>query len=282
MLMLRQLIIFTILTYTLFSCQKENDIQNEKTPDAYTGDSSLLDYFAIIENGDTIYRMKFEYDSLKRITTLLRYDSIQNDTPPWIYDEYHYTGTSRFPYKIVGTERFSPNSVNNIIAHDSTYFVYDGANKIIYDSTVSDYLSFSPSVFQTQRNGLLVSVSGSWNEDYRIQTLNNNLVYSNYMDTVTSHISNPYKFTYDSKPNPLYRPELEGTPILGFKMFYFRNHLIELAQKNNRTSFSWRLYSGTGTEVTEHYFYTYRSDGYPLLAISNSFTSKMFVYKYKQ
>jgi len=274
--MLRQLTIFTFLTCTLFSCKKET------TPNAYTGNSTLLDYFTIIENGDTIYRMKFEYDSLKRITTLLRYDSTQNDTPPWIYDKYYYTGTSKFPYKIVGTESFSPYSVSNIIGHDSTYFVYDGANKIIYDSTVSDYLAFSPSVFHTQRNGLLVNVSGDWNEDYCTQTLNNNLVYSNYMDTVTNHTSNPYKFTYDTKPNPLYRPELEGTPILGVKIFYFRNHLIELAQKNNRTSFSWQLYSGTGPEVTETYLYTYRSDGYPLSAISNSFTSKIFIYKYKQ
>lgn len=280
--MLKQLTVFTFLICTLFSCKKETGISNETTPHPYTGDSTLLDYFAIVQNGDTIYRMKFEYDSLKRISTLLRYDSTQSDTPPWIYDEYHYTATNRFPYKIVGTERFSPNSVNNIIAHDSTYFIYDGTNKVIYDSTVSDYLSFSPTVFQTQRNGLIVNVSGSWNEDYRIQTLNNNLVNSNYMDTVTSHTSNPYKFTYDTKPNPLYRPELEGMPILGIKLFYYRNHLIELAQKNNRTSFSWRLYNGTGPEVTENYFYTYRSDGYPLLAISNSFTNKMFVYKYKE
>jgi hypothetical protein len=272
--------IILLIAVFFSSCQKEIDW---KLTNKTQNDSIYLKQYIELDTTlpvglDTSLKYIFTYDSQKRLKQ-------------WISIEYYfgyintvesfYNGNDTLPYKIVslldaGLQKIRDTTflffVNGLVSYDST---------IEYDITTSNQFMSTVAVsYQQDGNNTFIScrefalpgaapVISQWSGTVFKTYLNGNIATQD--DTSNYHIGFTDRYhmeaLYDNKINPFYN--LQGAlPVLQ-KNYLQKNNAIEMISKNSLGV----------TEVHDFYGYTYRADGYPLVARGSSILSPGYSVK---
>ncbi len=148
------LVIFFIVTQ-LTQCQKEYSTTNTKPADSTVvtkNDSTLLKLYVVLDtlhpaSQDTLYKMEFAYDNLKRLSS---YDFSDYDSATGAYDltihfKVFYNGIDTLPFKVTLDEPILYNSGTNLVTvyqNGKLYSLTDSDNKdtvVTYSKKVYQY-----------------------------------------------------------------------------------------------------------------------------------------------
>ncbi|MBS1926200.1 MAG: hypothetical protein JST57_09370 [Bacteroidetes bacterium] len=277
--MLRQLTIFALLLFTLFSCQKEISFENgtNPTPTPPNNDSIYISKIVGLDTSkvaplDTVYKYLLGYDISKRIQTAIMIDYNNTGIPvdtSWNL-KYYYATSDTLPSKItaIGYSSF----------YDTVFYSYDTPTRnLISDSSVE--ISFNPpssnidalvykysyfpnwitTIEKRYSNNLLQSL-----DTYKVYLTkqNNNIVYQlDTLQTTFQDFIETFTVSYDSKPNPI------KTVINSVPYYTFDNEYLLYGSSNNILEINNVRQNSLGSSV-EHYKYTYEYNqlGYPKVA----------------
>jgi hypothetical protein len=258
-----------------YSCQREVDDTATPPPTTRTSvaDSMLIEKLVRLDfdTGDTSEIESFEYDSKKRISKWVSNTYYFGPVPDVSSQEFFYSGNDSLPSKIIYVYTDASSTygdtaylkyVNGIVSRDSTVS-YNLTNRVYYGTSVKAYTLNGSNMFlevwstiPPNMTNFLPQWSGTFFQTYQNGNIttqdDTSLFYSVYGDRVHQEA------TYDDKPNPLYQLE-ERRPLL--------NKGTE--QKNNyKTLKTWD--DPARIESDYRFTYTYRADGFPLMAIEES------------
>lgn len=295
------------LLCSIISCNKDNsgDTVNPPPP---TGQDTILSAVYAIDTTlpapfDTIARYKVTFDALNRTSLITELDTRPNgDSDYYSVQAFIYNGTDiNAARRTEYTRTFSGTSVT--VQRDTSYYNFTNG-KCIYDSVTStnrysaDKFAYAGNT--VLRNGTTVGFGNkSVHQSTIYQTFTNgNLTHQ--LDTLVSHlttVTNPAFFSYQREEittsylpnrNPFYQV------IKSFQRPYYYDDLgigsamapeYLIAQQHQALTI-WSNSSSGNNIYDLTYSYTFRADGYPLLArqtfIQNGLSEKRkfyFVYK---
>ena len=289
--MKKYLIVFTLLSFTFISCQKDFSIDNiAELTSPNLVDTTLLRKFILLDTtllapNDTIYVYTFYYDNLRRCSNFK--GSIGIDS---FFVNNYYNGNDTL---IAKRKLYSTNSADSTL----DYFNYSTTGKILSDSILEYTSTFGLTNFYfsyqntTNQSGSITNKSNGNQFEYNnflIQRDNSNNITTakdslfllvgssyNFRETTTSAI------TYDNKICPFYKifPKhlinavLEGSTIITLPPFH------NLPQKNNITlEIKTTSPQYPGADICNNdYQYIYNSNNYPIsMKMKDNLTNKIY------
>jgi hypothetical protein len=251
-----------ILLLFVSSCQKEINwgVSSGAVENGGTILSKYVELDTTLPSGqDTTSVYTFAYDNLKRIKRIYQVKNFQGSSIYYTTD-FFYNGTDDLPYKTIELDKESETYVdtsfytysNGLVRSDSSINYSLGSNEFLFTNVISFIVNGS-SVFTKLKS----FNSFSAYEDSATLTItrqNGNIISQQDPDNTINY---SMQLTYDNKVNPLYKADIH------YPIFY--EHLFNSfgAQKNNKTEKT-DFWTSSGTQSHFKFFYTYRSDGYPL------------------
>ena len=276
-----KLLITSLFLILISSCQKEISSPTGSAPiPIITNDSILISKIIGLDTTktaplDTVYKLLFQYDNLKRISSSLTIDynntGIAVDT--FCNNKYFYNGTDTLPFKVNAI-------IDDLHTYlDTDYYQYSSPERrVIYDSSIQydanpiytyftfqsyDFTYFTNQVSQTERdypNGVYGSTQLF---KIPVNKISGNIV--SQRDTTSGGDVEVFNSTYDNKLNPLNRFNF-GAPIIHFGSDFFTTDYLLIDQVNNITEINEvRTIFITGNIYLDHYkfLYSYNTTGYP-------------------
>ncbi|MFC4263975.1 hypothetical protein ACFOWM_13880 [Ferruginibacter yonginensis] len=294
--MRKNFIILTAVSLILFSCQKENSIENgTNTIIVNTNADTLLKKFIVLDTtiaapNDTVYKYTFAYDNLKRCTSYRASDGIDSFV---IYNFFNGSDPNITHMKIYNLSSGDDSTFN--------YFTYSQTGKILTDSII-EYNPTGTAIFllnyqnTTNQGGIITDISnGTQFEINKFSSLRDNgniinikdslfrLIVTNYTLSVSANAD----ISYDNKINPFYRivPKhlvnvlLESSSIFTFPPFQ------SLPQKNN-ILMETKIFSPQNSGLDNYnnsLQYVYNSNNYPLIVrvrdlVNNKYYKGIYIY----
>ena len=281
-----------IITLWMNGCSPETSLEiPHNTANNAGDDSTYVDYYAIIEDNDTVYKMHYVYDHLKRVVEM--YDT-EYDPQPIVAERYNYfyNGTDTLPFKMV----FSIDGTPFFMETTTTFFYYNNMGLRIKDSSVTDrvwkdngtitdqftyrslaYYTYQDNkIFGYTKDSILLEMGTNMSHytskyDTATTDARGNIIHSirveNYME---NNQLVPYRdvatMTYDNHINPLFKLTNRQT----FLVFPWGETLFrDFVQPNNRTSIietnvKWQ------DNYSQYYTFGYLNNGYPdTIAVAN-------------
>ena len=280
---LSYLLVITISTLSIISCQREADDVINRTTNPNSNDSVYLKQYVELDTtaapgSDTMNKYDFYYDNAKRLTGFLLTEYNYNpDMKSYSDVKYYYNGNDSLPYKTttriqdglsyLDTTFYSYS--NGKISADSVIFYRENNHELLYTHKSSFSLSGSNVFYKYRRVNYLLGTP-----TVRVDSgLVNITMIGNNISTQTSPagllVGEYSKFTHDNKVNPFYRIDIHY-PLIGFSEFD--------AEKNNFLSYQNGL---DPSNLYSHYVinYNYRADGYPLTLKKSDLTDPTYTAK---
>jgi hypothetical protein len=284
--MLRKLKIFTFLTCTLFSCQKENNIDNGTTPTPSPTpviDTSIISKIIGFDTTksmpfDTTYTLTYQYDNLKRVSKIIflyygnsgSFDLLNNESE---IQTNNYLGSDTLPYQTVTTY----TSVNSEYKQ-TQYFLYTNNSILSYDSSI--FLQTLPTLgaeeiqsnnFTNTTNQCIQITNNYFNSlidttIHNTTTQNGNILYqkTTYSDLSTNILT----LSYDTMINPFKKLNtwINQFPnfLYGQNWIFSRGIINSHRTKNNIKSVIFTNVNGSGQNFQCDYVYKYNNSNYPI------------------
>lgn len=284
MKIITSVLLICVIALGINACSPETSFEiPNNTANNAEDDSTYIDYYAYINDNDTLYKMHYVYDHLKRVIEM--YDT-EYDPQPLVTEryKYYYNSTDTLPYKLI----FIMNDIANPADSVTTYFYYNNMGLRIKDSSIYSYhwqdngrnveysyRSLAQYSYQgnkilgfTQNHILLYTgsgISGDYKTKYDTATIDargniiNSIRVENYME---NNQLVPYRdvatMTYDNHINPLFKLSNRQT----FLVFPWGETLFtDFVQPNNRTSIvetnvKWQH------DFAQYYSFGYLNNGY--------------------
>lgn len=288
---------FCALLSFFTSCQPEPDDTLPTPPRLEVNDSISIKMIVSIDTSfasgiDTADKLVFHYDALNRLV-LIDFYEYEAGEPGVIYhntEQHFYNGNDTLPYKMSGKIDMAPGPP---YLH-TVFYRYQNA-VIVYDSVITTssggFTSAQVRTFKWHGNGKISQNLYSVYPDslhltdslVSVQTYQNgNLVLQFDTSLMASHgITQKSVYEYDNNINPLRRLNLPYPIVTDAGYTSTWSFIQEVMSANNQTKDyrileEWDLFS----DYTTHY--TYRSDGYPVLARHNTTDFKYKVFYYYQ
>lgn len=274
------------------SCQKRDTTAYPVVPPVITDDSvvrlsKLVFFDPAVSATDTSSVDIYAYDSQGRVTGINGYDYPDGSPELAGVITYYYSGTDSMPYKSVSEEvGFSS---------DTTFYFYDGSQRLIGDSTVSidfDLRKTTATGKYTYPAGMIVATGASGLDNEPVTFTSSDTGFTGSTGDVTKTVSTQLGttnnitsyFSYDNHINPFYllniRSVLKPVPDFGFGIYG------DYLQKNNVTSVTVENLPSSQSSFTVTYTYTYNESGLPatadVLAPGGQTVEERLVYVYKK
>jgi hypothetical protein len=283
--------IFVLLVAFLFYSCKKNDSDNTvNPPPPPSGQSTQLAAVYFVDTTlavprDTVIRYKISYDAQNRPSFTTELDTeVNGDSSYYETETFTYNGNDTNVSKKINYSRLFSSGVFRSIDRDTNYYIYANG-KAVYDS-----LTYSPGYYTDKfvysGNTILRSgnqVSGSMQAVHQstiYQTfVNGNNTYQ--LDTLVGHatnVTNPALFNYArTELSTSYLPN--PNPFYLFTKYFFKAFYdydvpgIETAAapksciaQSHVTAAFWGGGGSSNWIGDLSYTYTFRADGYPVLA----------------
>jgi hypothetical protein len=303
--------LITIFIFSLTACKKDTITEPAPTPTAtLSADSNYLSKLVIVDKQgaviDTGFIRTYNYDNLKRVTTVIEYSKYLGIVQSYDSISYSYNSTDNLPFRIF--EYFTEIGQTKDTA--TSFLTYNNSSQIIRDSSISSSKSISSNFYRIRTNistfsyapariygqvisSILFDNSNSetpYNQkDTATLDANNNItscrqrtIIGTSSPSIETRIST---FTYDNKPSPYLNQNVNtifpNFPIGSDDLFN------QQFSKNNRLKAT-VVTTGTFGGIYNEDFtgkYIYKLNGYPSSilipdpTVSTDFIKFLFTYK---
>lgn len=267
--------VYTLLTVSIISCQKDFSIDNTQSANVITAsnDSIFITKVVALDTNktvpfDTTYILKVTYDNLKRVVKV--YGKYYDNQGPNINNafssyNYIYTGNDSLPSKkvyiigdniVIDTTISHPNYLSGTMKLSKDSIIHINDNPISFQ--IINYNYSGNLITTNEREYSLGSTGITATQLFQVTTTNGNIVSENQNNSYAT-----YTCIYDLKPNPFLRVFFEQNQYFDFLIAdpFFIDDPIFYLQKNNILESNI-----TRSNASSHklFSYKYNSLNYPI------------------